>query len=52
MCRVVTTRGREAEKYKKLKAVARERLVKNLQAVEVLVFAALICRVWILAVEL
>jgi hypothetical protein len=43
---------REAEKSSLLKAVAWERLVKTLQAGEDLVFAAVIYKVWRLAMAL
>jgi hypothetical protein len=42
----------EAEESPLLEAVARERLVKTLQAGEDLVSAALICKMWRLAVAL
>jgi hypothetical protein len=39
----------EAEKSPLLEAIAREKLMKTLQAGEDLVFAAVICEVWRLA---
>jgi hypothetical protein len=42
--------GIEAEDSKLLKAIARKRLVKALQAREDLVFATMNCKVWRLAV--
>jgi hypothetical protein len=46
------TWAREAEESLLLEAVARERLVKTMQAGEDLVFAAVICKVWKLAIAL
>jgi hypothetical protein len=46
------SREREAEESPLLEAVARERLLKTLQAGEHLVSAAVICKVWRLAVAL
>jgi hypothetical protein len=43
---------REAEESPLLEAVARERLLKALQAGEDVVFAAVTCKVWKLAVAL
>jgi hypothetical protein len=42
----------EAEESSLLEAVARKRLVKTLQAGEDLVFAAVICKLWRLAMAL
>jgi hypothetical protein len=47
-----TTKAREAEESPLLEAVTRKRLVMTLQSREDLVFAAVICNVWKLAMAL
>jgi hypothetical protein len=44
--------NREAEEYLPLEAVTRKRLLTTLQAGEDLVLAAVICKVWTLAMAL